>query len=192
MEPTATSELLAAGMERPAEEVHDFDKIAEFYWPRVFRFVLASLRDRDAAETLTQECFCKAYKSWHRFRGDASVQTWLMHIAVNLIRDFAKNRRVQFWKRLQSANVGPAAISDWLPARHASPEESALIKEQVDAVWKATALLSEKQRTVFLLRYVEDMDLLEIAAATGMGEGSVKVHLFRALRKVRAVFRKKP
>ena len=42
-----------------------------------------------------------------------------------------------------------------------------------------------KQRTVFLLRFVEDMDLLEIAVATGMKEGTVKTHLFRALRAVR-------
>jgi len=45
--------------------------------------------------------------------------------------------------------------------------------------------LSERQRTVFLLRFVEDMDLLEIAAATGMKEGTVKTHLFRALQAVR-------
>jgi RNA polymerase sigma-70 factor (ECF subfamily) len=46
--------------------------------------------------------------------------------------------------------------------------------------------LSERQRTVFLLRFVEDMELAEIAAVTGMKEGTVKVHLFRALRAVRS------
>jgi RNA polymerase sigma-70 factor (ECF subfamily) len=59
------------------------------------------------------------------------------------------------------------------------------VKQQVQAVWDATATLSERQRTVFLLRFVEDMDLLEIAAATGLKEGTVKVHLFRALQAVR-------
>jgi RNA polymerase sigma-70 factor, ECF subfamily len=56
----------------------------------------------------------------------------------------------------------------------------------VRAVWNAAASLSERQRTVFLLRFVEDMDLLEIAAVTGMKEGTVKAHLFRALQAVRA------
>ncbi|MCX6620504.1 MAG: sigma-70 family RNA polymerase sigma factor, partial [Acidobacteria bacterium] len=53
------------------------------------------------------------------------------------------------------------------------------------AVWDASEKLPERQRTVFLLRFVEDLDLLEIAAATGMKEGTVKTHLFRALRAVR-------
>jgi RNA polymerase sigma-70 factor (ECF subfamily) len=55
----------------------------------------------------------------------------------------------------------------------------------VAAVWEAAAKLPERQRTVFLLRFVEDMDLLEIAYATGMKEGTVKTHLFRAMRAVR-------
>jgi RNA polymerase sigma-70 factor (ECF subfamily) len=59
------------------------------------------------------------------------------------------------------------------------------MKEQLEAVWAATAKLSEKQRTVFLLRFVEDMDMGEIAAATGISQGAVKVHLFRAVQSVR-------
>jgi RNA polymerase sigma-70 factor (ECF subfamily) len=62
-----------------------------------------------------------------------------------------------------------------------------LVKEQVQAIWKAAANLTERQRTVLLLRFVEDMDLLEIAAVTGMKEGTVKTHLFRAVQSVRAV-----
>jgi RNA polymerase sigma-70 factor (ECF subfamily) len=59
------------------------------------------------------------------------------------------------------------------------------MEERVKAVWAATGALSERQRTVFLLRFVEDMDLLEIAAATGLKEGTVKAHLFRAVQAVR-------
>ena len=66
------------------------------------------------------------------------------------------------------------------------PEAAALIQEQVQAIWAAAADLPARQRTVFLLRFVEDMDLLEIAEVTGMKEGTVKTHLFRALQSVRA------
>jgi RNA polymerase sigma-70 factor (ECF subfamily) len=59
------------------------------------------------------------------------------------------------------------------------------ISEQVQAVWNATHRLSEKQKTVFLLRFVEDFDILEIAEATGLSESAVNVHLFRAVRAVR-------
>jgi len=185
MEPAAASEFITMSRESPIAELENFDAVVEAYRPRVFRFVLASLRDRDAAETLTQDCFWKAYRSRSRFRGDSSVNTWLMHIAVNLVRDFARNRRLQFWKRTMSASVDARTVSDWLPDRDSTPETKAVIREQVEAIWKATGRLSQRQRTVFLLRFVADMDLLEIAAATGLTEGSVKAHLFRALSSIR-------
>ena len=77
----------------------------------------------------------------------------------------------------------PSASGCRMAARRPRAGQSA--KEQLAAVWNAAGGLSERQRTVFLLRFVEDMDLLEIAAATGMKEGTVKVHLFRALQAVR-------
>jgi RNA polymerase sigma-70 factor (ECF subfamily) len=59
-------------------------------------------------------------------------------------------------------------------------------------VWKATAALSERQRTVFLLRFVEEMEIREIAAAVGLQEGTVKAHLFRAVDAVRKKLRETP
>jgi RNA polymerase sigma-70 factor (ECF subfamily) len=186
MEPAATARLFAASMEDPARQIADFDAVVRLYWPRIFRFALASLRDRDAAETLAQDCFLKAYRGRARFRGEASLRTWLMQIAVNLVRDYARNRRLQFWKRASkdSGDLGP--VWNGIRDRDLDPERKMLVREQVDAVWSATAHLPERQRTVFLLRYVEEMELLEIATVTGLKEGAVKVHLFRALRSVRA------
>jgi RNA polymerase sigma-70 factor (ECF subfamily) len=66
-----------------------------------------------------------------------------------------------------------------------------LAREQVAHVWKAVEGLSPRQRTVFLLRYVEDQELSEIAQVTGLSEGTVKAHLSRALGKVRAELRGK-
>src|SRR3954469_4171530 len=99
MKPSATSRFLAVSMENPAVEIEDFEKIVEQYRTRVLRFVFASLRDMDVAETVTQDCFWKAYKHRKTFRGDCSVHTWLMRIAVNLIRDHARSRRFQFWRK---------------------------------------------------------------------------------------------
>jgi RNA polymerase sigma-70 factor, ECF subfamily len=171
-------------MDRPATEIEDFDAVVRLHWPRVFRFALASVRDREAAETLTQDCFVRAFRGRARFRGDCNVQTWLMQIAVNLVRDFARNRRLQFWRL--APTVDPESAGDWIPDRGLSPEARTLAKERMAAVWSATATLSPRQRTVFLLRFVEDMTLNEIAAATGIKEGTVKGHLFRALEVVRA------
>jgi RNA polymerase sigma-70 factor (ECF subfamily) len=108
-----------------------------------------------------------------------------MQIAINLVRDFARSRRIRFWQRVKDMAVDCASLSDGLASHGNSPEAQAVAKEQVEAVWRATGNLSERQRTVFLLRFVEDMDLLEIANVMGVSEGAVKVHLFRAVHTVR-------
>ena len=64
-------------------------------------------------------------------------------------------------------------------------------REQVAQVWKVVGRMSERQRTVFLLRYVDEQELSEIARATGLNEGTVKAHLSRALAKVRTELRGK-
>jgi len=181
MQPVATSGLAIDAVARPAVEIEDFDAVVRLYWPRVFRFALASLRDRDAAETVTQDCFWKAYQARDRFRGDSGLQTWLMQIAVNLVRDRVRSRRLKFWK--SAMDIG--AVGQWLPDAGASPEQEAGAKERVAAVWRATARLPQKQRMVFLLRFVEEMELLEIVEVTGLKEGTVKIHLYRALETVR-------
>jgi RNA polymerase sigma-70 factor (ECF subfamily) len=169
-------------MENPALEIEDFERVVEHYRTRVLRFVFASVRDMDLAETLTQDCFWNAYRSRSSFRGHCSLNTWLMTIAVNLVRDHTRSRRFQFWKKAQ--RVGSEEIHDW-PDRRMSPEDKAAVNEQVHAVWEATKTLSERQRTVFLLRFVEDMDIPEIAKSTGLTENAVNVHLFRAVRGIR-------
>ena len=185
METALAPELIAATAGETARELADFDSVVQLYQPGIVRYVLACLRDRDAAETLTQECLLRAYQARDRFRGDASVKTWLMRIAVNLVRDHLSNARLKFWRHTQRAGVDLSLAESWVPDRHSTPEAAALAKQQVAAIWSAASELPEKQRMVLLLRFVEDMDILEIVAATGLKEGTVKVHLFRALQTLR-------
>ena len=185
MEYAATSQLMTGIAGNVAVDIRNFESILRLYKPKVFRFLLASLREKDIAETLTQDCFFKAYQARERFREECSIETWLMQIAVNLVRDYSRNRRLQFWRRTQLAAKPVENLQDWFSDSRHSPEATALLKEKIQEVWSAADMLPERQRTVFLLRFVEDMDLLEIAAATGMKEGTVKTHLFRALQSVR-------
>jgi RNA polymerase sigma-70 factor (ECF subfamily) len=185
MEPTITSGFIVTSVENPVTEIQDFDRVVQFYWPRILRFVMASVRDRDVAETLTQDCFWNAYRNRKAFRGDSSLHTWLMRIAVNSVRKFARNRRLQFWRQAERSALDAATVRDWLPDRRITQEARALLNEQVHAVWEATTGLSDRQRTVFLLRFMEEMTVREIVDATGLTENAVNVHLFRAVRAVR-------
>lgn len=184
MERALSSEVASATVER-GDPLDDFEGLVEQYRVRIFRFILASLRNQESAENLTQDCFVRAYRARDQLRGVSSAGTWLMQIAANLIRSHEASGRLKFWRRTLRADVDLSAAGDWIPDRQMSPEQMAATKQQVEKIWKVAGRLSGRQRTVFLLRFAEDMELLEIAAITGMKEGTVKTHLFRALKSVR-------
>jgi len=175
---------VAAGV--GADGTAQFAEVAARYRPQIFRFLLASLRDPDAAETLTQDCLLKAHRNWGSFRGESSVMTWLLRIAINLQKDHWRSRRMQFWKTTSQNAVDADDAGSWLPSLESSPEQQAVAKDQVRLVWKVVEGLSERQRTVFMLRHVEEMEIHEIATAVGLSEGTVKAHLSRAMVRVRA------
>jgi RNA polymerase sigma-70 factor (ECF subfamily) len=72
-----------------------------------------------------------------------------------------------------------------LASHQQTAEGNLLMREKVRHVWAAADRLPRKQRTVFMLRFVEEMELSEIAETTGLHLGTVKSHLYRALRAVR-------
>jgi len=170
---------------RSAAELEDMDGLFRTYRPRLYRYALLSLRDPDLAESLAHDCLMKAHAARAQFRGECSVGTWLTRIATNMIRDHVRLRKVQFWKAASSRSVEVSEMAGRLRAPGASPETSLLAREQVHQVWAAVEGLSENQRSVFLLRFVEEMELAEIAEALRMNVSTVKSHLHRALGAVR-------
>jgi RNA polymerase sigma-70 factor (ECF subfamily) len=185
MEQIATTELTHMAREQAVLDLADFDEVVRLYRPRVFRFLMASLRDRDVAENLTQDCFLKAYMGRAHFRGDSSLSTWLMKIAMNLVRDHLRSKRLRFWTKTRETALDPVDVSDWVPDGRSSPEAEFIARTQVKHIWETVDQLPAKQRSVFVLRFVEEMELKEIAETTGMNPSTVKTHLYRALAAVR-------
>jgi RNA polymerase sigma-70 factor (ECF subfamily) len=185
MEEIAGNELAIEKQEQALLELADFDAVVRVYRPRILRFLLSSLADPDTAETLTQECLLKAWTARHQFRGDSSLSTWLTRIAVNLMRDHLRSRSLRFWQKTRGSALDVLDIGDWIPDGRSSPENLALVRDQVATVWKTVSKLSANQRTVFVLRFVEEMELDEIAGTIGMNLSTVKSHLYRALAIIR-------
>lgn len=185
MEEIAGNELAIEKRDQAVLELADFDEVVRVYRPRILRFLLSSLTDRDAAETLTQECFLKAWNARAQFRGDSSLSTWLTRIAVNLMRDHLRSRSLRFWQKTRGDSLDVMDISDWVPDGRSSPEDITLARHRVAEVWKAVGELSAHQRSVFVLRFVEEMELEEIAETLSMNLSTVKSHLYRALAVLR-------
>jgi RNA polymerase sigma-70 factor (ECF subfamily) len=180
---TVVSSALGTVTETKTQALSDleFDQIIRVHQRRVYRVLCSLTRDEDSANTLTQECFFRAYQNLATFRGDCRIDTWLLRIAVNLARDHHKNRKASFWRRL----VGLEDAESPFIAANPSAERSLIAQQEVDAVWKAVASLSQQQREIFVLRFREELSLAEIADVLGLQVGSVKSHLFRAINGVR-------
>jgi RNA polymerase sigma-70 factor, ECF subfamily len=164
----------------------DFDAVVRQHQQRVYRVVYMLIRNADLADTLTQECFVRAYEKRSSFRGESRLETWLVQIALNLVRDHARSRRAAFWKRLVGLeDATPAETAQGLIDDRASPERTLLARHELEAVWAAVGTLSTQQQTIFVLRYAEEMSLAEIAEVMKLKEGTVKTHLFRAVASVK-------
>jgi RNA polymerase sigma-70 factor (ECF subfamily) len=184
---TITEDLgVALPAERNKATLDDLETVVRLHRGRIFRFLMLSLRDLDAAETLTQDCFLKAYAGRHSFRGECSLETWLMRVAINLVRDHARNRKLQFWRRASASSIDIFDVAEQIANRESTAEEALILREQIGLVWRAAEQLPLRQREVFLLRFLEDKSVEEIAAITGTAEKTVKSHLYRALSCIRA------
>jgi RNA polymerase sigma-70 factor (ECF subfamily) len=186
MTPTIPAELISLSGEQRISELDDIDALVRVYKPKVFRLVAFSISDLDAAESITQDCLLKAHLTRNQFRGDCSVATWLMRIAFNLIRDHSKSQKFRFWKSAAASAIDASDVSQYLASGERSAEAQLIARERVQMVYKALQELSGKQRSIFLMRFVEEMDLSEIAAITGMTVPTVKTHLYRAVGAIRA------
>src|SRR5947208_10706635 len=143
----------------PATPLDDMASIVATYEQRIFRFHLISIRDRDLAQSLTQDTFVRAWSARDSFRGDCSISTWLMRIALNLIRDHTRTDRFRFWKRVSETAVDVSDIASHVPHRARSLESRLLASQQMALASESVAQLSERQRSVFLLRFVEELEL---------------------------------
>ena len=175
-----------AAAERTGTELDDIDTLVRTYRPRVLRFVAFSIGDADLAESITTDCFMKAYNGRDKFRGDCSVNTWLTSIALNLVRDQQRLQKFRFWRQARATAIDVTDAASYLPSNESSPEKKILVHEQSQQVQAALEHLSPNQRTIFLMRFAEEMDLQEIAARLNMPINTVKTHLHRALKSVRA------
>ena len=171
--------------EKVISELDDLETLVRTHRARLLRFVAFSVGDEDLAATIVQDCFLKAYTKREQFRGDSSVSTWLTTIAVNLVRDHLRTRKLQFWRKAAKTSIDVMEVASVLPDNVSSPETQLLAREKAAAVTRILETLSVNQRTVFLMRFSEGMELASIAAATGLKLSTVKTHLHRAVHTLR-------
>jgi RNA polymerase sigma-70 factor (ECF subfamily) len=185
MDKLIDDEMLVAQFKSGSQKA--FDELMKRYERRIFGYLLRSVRNYEDAEELTLEVFFKAYRALNSWEPKAKFSTWLYTIASNLSIDYhrSKSRKPVFMlededvieKRLVATDISSN------PERHLEDKERGrIIREAVDE-------LSSKQKAVFMLTRYEGLQIKEVAETLGLAEGTVKIHLHRAMKKLQTILR---
>ena len=164
-----------------------FRELVEAYKKKMYFFALDMVRDPADAEDISQEVFLKAFRGFRTFKRDARLGSWLCRIAYNTSVDHLR-RRPLIPETMEDAvlDSGSDGFRELPPSSDpARTAETRLLGVRVE---RALQNVSDRERTVFLLRHYNDLRLDEIAEAMQISVGSVKSYLFRCLRKLRKEF----
>ena len=163
-----------------------FDELVLRYQDTVFRICLRFFRDYEEACDSAQDAFVRMYRSLHRFRFESKFSTWLYRITVNTCKNTLSSGRYR--KRMEMLSLEPRQNQEagtievengrWSP--HGIYEKKARMK----TIERAVQRLPKDQRTVVILRDIENLPYEEISEITGFARGTVKSKLFRARKKL--------
>ena len=170
------------------DEARDrFGALVALLQRRALRIAFQYLRDAADADEAVQDAFVKVFLHIEQYRSDLPFEVWFTRILVNAALDRLKARgRQQRWIS-HSTDEDNGRPVEQIAAGDASHERRLLAKERWEQVTNAVAALPDRQRLVFTLCHLDERTPAEISAATGMSQATVRVHLFRALRKLRGV-----
>ena len=154
--------------------VHQYSE--QLYW-QIRRFVLS----HDDADDILQNTFIKAWQGIGSFHGDSKLLTWLSRIAINESLDFLRRKKNIVMLSSDDEELG---VTNTLMADEYfdGDETEAQLQE-------AIAQLPEVQRTVFLLRYYDDMKYSDISRMLGTSEGALKASYHIAVKKISEFFK---
>ena len=155
---------------------------------RALRIALHYLRDSADADEAVQDAFVKAFSHLGSYREAWPFEVWFTRILINgcLDRRKARVRRERWFVRPSEDATRDPVIEAARDTAHLDPEQRLLARERRGRLAAAIDRLEGRQRTVFMLCHYGDHTPRDISAMTGINESTVRVHLFRAARKLRA------
>ncbi len=185
--------LQAAGKLDEARE--RFSELVTRHQRRASRIAFHYVRDGADADEAVQDAFVKAYSHIGTFREELPFEVWFTRILINGCLDRIKARkRREKW--IAQPTIDASGIernpAELVPSRGASPEDYVLKQERRRQLRDALGKLPERQRLVFMLSQIEGRSSREVSGLTGLNESTVRVHLFRAMRRLRGLLSGSP
>jgi RNA polymerase sigma-70 factor (ECF subfamily) len=171
----------APGTELPLEErfrngeAASFDEAVTLYRKDLYATAYRILGTHEEADEAAQEAFLRAWRSMTRFRGDASLKTWLVRIVINVSKSILARKK----------EATPLSPEIELPDRSEGSEEKAIRRQTGERVRNAVRTLPPRQREVVWMKVFSELKYRDVAAAMGLSEGAVKAHLHQAVANLR-------
>jgi RNA polymerase sigma-70 factor (ECF subfamily) len=180
--------LVARGEQARARE--RFEDIVRLHQRRASRIAFHYLRDASDADEATQDAFIKAFVHIDSYRPEHRFEVWFTRILVNgcLDRRKARQRRERWLLPVLDTDHGETTV-ERMPTPSDNPEQRLLATERWAEIAGAVKRLPQQQRTVFILCAYAGHSTRETAAMTELSESTVRVHLFRAVRKLRTALK---
>jgi RNA polymerase sigma-70 factor (ECF subfamily) len=184
--------LVERGEMEQAREL--FGGLVEAHQRRALRIAYQYLRDVAEADEAVQDAFVKVFAHIASYREAWPFEVWFTRILINgcLDRRKSRARRERWLVPAHDSSEGEARYASVAGSPDASPEARLLARERRERLTAAIDRLDGRQRTVFMLCHYGDHSPREISAMTGLNESTVRVHLFRAARKLRGLLGGKP
>ena len=176
--------LVVAGKRDAARD--RFGDLVALQQRRAIRIAYQYLRDVHDADEAVQDAFVKVFTHITRYREDLPFEVWFTRILVNGCLDLRKARARRLrWVVPPTPAIEPVPHDPATP--DPSPEDRLLAGERRKQITAAVAQLPDRQRTVFTLCQIAEQSTAEVSQALGLSEATVRVHLFRAVRKLRGL-----
>ncbi|MEP7272237.1 MAG: sigma-70 family RNA polymerase sigma factor, partial [Acidobacteriota bacterium] len=176
-------------------EIDAFDELVAEFQPLVYALSLRVLGEPEDARDACQETFLKVFRHFGRFRGEASLKTWICRIAINQARSTERWWRRRYKQETTSLDE-PAAAGDEgrsayesLASPGVSPEAEAMAHERSARLERALAQVKKDFRIAVILRDLEGMTYEEIAYTLDISVGTVKSRIARGREMLRVSMR---
>lgn len=165
-----------------------FDALVAVHQRRASRIAYHYLRDAADADEAVQDAFVKVFTHLSSYRETWPFEVWFTRVLINGCLDRRKARaRRDRWFSSSEISVAEQARASASGSSGGNPEERLLARERRARLGAAINRLDGRQRTVFTLCHYGDCTPREVSAMTGLNESTVRVHLFRAARKLRGL-----
>lgn len=161
-------------------DVAGFNELVRRYQERVYWIARRIVLDHDDADDVTQDVFVKVYGALKHFRMESEFFTWLYRIAVNISLNKIRAKKVKQFFRINEDDSLPLEVMD----ESIHPDVLYQKKELQHVVEKAVEKLPKQQRTVFVMRFYDELSYEEIAHLLKRSIGGLKANYFHAFKKI--------